>query len=162
MRTITAAVVAGFLAIASVECRSAEPLVHDSAYGFSVAMPTFPKQVESGVSVTPVTFGGPMHDGAAPSCNVQIQNMNVTLNDFRKQSLVQAKALGITLESETPRKVSGKDALLFVSGTRDVKVLSLAVQVGQSIYLVTCFAAADQFPKYEKAFREVLDSFSLD
>ena len=162
MRTITAALVAGVLAIANAESRSAEPLMHDTTYGFSVAVPAFPKQAESGTSVTPVTFGGPIHNGAAPSCNVQIQNMSTTLNDFRAQSIVQAKALGITLESETPRKVSGKDALLFVSARSDLKVLSLAVQVGQGIYLVTCLAATDQFPKYEKAFRGVIDSFTVD
>jgi hypothetical protein len=162
MRTITAAAVAWFLAIASAQCRSAEPLVHDATYGFSLAVPAFPKQVESGTSVTPITFGGPIHDGMAPSCNVQVQNMNATLKDFRAQSLLQAKALGITLESETPRKVSGKDGLLFVSSGNDVKFLSLAVQVEHSIYLVTCLAAKDQFRKYEKAFRGVIDSFSLD
>lgn len=162
MRTITTALVAACLAIANAECRSAEPAVHDTTYGFSVAAPAFPKQTDSGTSVTAITFGGPIHDGAAPSCNVQIQNMNITLKDFRAQSLVQAKALGITLESETPRKVSGKDALLFVSSGHDVKVLSLAIQVGQSIYLATCFAATDQFSKYEKAFRGFMDSFALD
>jgi hypothetical protein len=162
MRTISAAVVAVSLAIASPEGRSAEALVHDTAYGFSVAVPAFPKQVESGISVTPIAFGGPVHDGKAPSCNVQIQNTGTTLNDFRTQSLGQAKALGISLESETPRKVSGKDALMFVSAGRDLKILSLAVEVGKSIYLVTCVAATDQFSKYEKAFRGVIDSFSLD
>jgi hypothetical protein len=162
MRTITAAVVAGSLAIASPQGRSAEPLVHDAAYGFSVAVPAFAKEIESGISITPIAFGGPVHEGKAASCNVQIQNTGATLSDFRTQSLVQAKALGITLESETRRKVSGKDALLFVSSGGELRVLSLAVQVGSSIYLVTCLAATDQFPRYEKTFRSVIDSFSLD
>jgi hypothetical protein len=162
MRMITAAVVAVALTTASPEGRSAEALMHNAAYGFSVAIPAFPKQEDSGISVTPVTFGGPIHDGKAPSCNVQVQNMGATLSDFRTQSLGQFKALGITLESETSRKVSGKDALLFVSSGHDLKILSLAVPVGRSIYLLTCVAPIDQFPTYEKAFRGAIDSFSLD
>jgi hypothetical protein len=162
MRTITAILVAGSVAIASPEGRGAEAVVHDTAYGFSMAVPAFPKQAESGISVTPIVFGGPVHDGKAPSCNVQVQNTGATLDDFRAQSLGQAKLLGIRLESETPRKVSGKDALLFVSSGSDAKILSLAVQVERSIYLVTCVAATDQFRSYEKAFRAVIDSFSLD
>jgi hypothetical protein len=162
MRIITAAVLASSLAVASPQGRSAEPVVHDTTYGFSIAAPAFPKEENSGISVTPITFAGPVRDGKAPSCNVQIQNMGATLSSFRTQSLGQFKALGLTLESETKRKVSGKDALYLVSSGHDIKMLSLAVQVGQSIYLVTCLAAADQFAKYEKAFKGAVDSFSLD
>jgi hypothetical protein len=162
MRIVAAAVVAGSLALTSPEGRSAEALVHSTVYGFSVAVPAFPKQTDSGISVTPIAFSGPVRDGKAPSCNVQIQNMGQSLSEFRTQSLGQFKALGLTLDSETPRKVSGKDALLFVSSGRDLKILSLAVPVGRSIYLVTCLAPADQFSAYEQAFRGVIDSFSLD
>jgi hypothetical protein len=149
-------------AFVSRESRGADALVHSTAYGFSVAMPDFPKQVDVGVSVTPITFGGPLSGGKTPSCNVQIQNMGWTLATFRTQSLGQFKALGLSLDSETPRKVSGKDALLFVSSGHDLKMLSLAVQVKQSIYLVTCVAAIDQFSHYQKTFDQVVDSFSLD
>jgi hypothetical protein len=161
MRIITA-VVAGFLATASPHARSAEALVHDPTYGFSVAIPAFAKQDDIGVSVTPITFAGPLHGGKVPTCNVQIQNMGATLSSFRTQSLGQFKALGITLESEAPRKVSGKDALLLVSSGHDLKILSLAVQVGRSIYLVTCISPLDQFATYEKVFYSVIDSFSVD
>jgi hypothetical protein len=96
MRIITAAVLAGSLAIASAPALTA-----------------------------------PIHNGKAPSCNVQIQNMGATLRDFRTQSLGQLKALGITLESETSRKVSGKQALLFASSGHALSILSLAVQSGR-------------------------------
>lgn len=162
MRMITAVVVAGLLAVSSQQGRAADAVVHDSTYGFSVALPAFPKQDDAGVAVTPITFTGPIHDGKVPSCNVQIQNMDATLDDFRTQSLGQFKALGVTLESEKRRKVSGKDALLLVSSGRDVKILSLAVEVRRSIYLVTCLASISQFPTYEKVFRDLLDSFAID
>ena len=162
MRIVSAAVVAGSLALASLEGRSAEPVVHDTTYGFSIAVPAFPKQQDAGIAVTPITFAGPLHEGKAPSCNVQIQNTDATLSSFRTQSLGQFKALGLTLESEAPRKVSGKDALFLVSSGHDLKIFSLAVQVGRSIYLVTCLAPTDQFQTYEKAFKAAIDSFSLD
>lgn len=162
MRMVITILVAGSLAIASQEGRSAEALLHDPVYGFSVTAPTFPKQDDEGISVTPVSFNGPIHDGKAPSCNVQVQNMGATLSSFRTQSLGQLKALGLSVESETPRKVSGKDALLLVSSGHDVKIISLAVQVRRSIYLVTCLASRDQFPSYEEAFHGVIDSFSVD
>jgi hypothetical protein len=144
------------------ESHSADALVHDFAYGYSIAMPDFPKQVDAGVSVTPLSFSGPLDDGKAPSCNVQIQNTGWSLATFRTQSLGQFKALGLSLDSESPRKVSGKDALLFVSSGHDLKMLSLAVQVGQAIYLVTCVSPVNQFPKYEKTFQHMMDSFSLN
>jgi hypothetical protein len=162
MRTIVAAVLASSLALASGEGRSAEAAIHDATYGFSITAPSFPKEDNTGLTVTPITFTGPVRDGKAPTCNVQIQNMDVTLSAFRSQSLGQFKAVGLTLESEGKRKVSGKDALYFVSSGHDIKVLSLAVQHGPSIYLVTCLAAANQFEKYEKAFQAAMDSFSVD
>jgi len=162
MRMLFSSITATFLGLASPVGRCADVAVHNATYGFSVVAPTFPKQTDSGISVTPVTFSGPLHDGKAPSCNVQIQNMGQSLSDFRTQSLGQFKALGITLESETQRKVSGKDALLLVSSGHDLKFLSLAVPIGSSMYLVTCIAPADQFSTYEQTFRGVIDSFSLD
>ena len=162
MRTIAAAVLASSFAFASTQGRSAESMIHDTTYGFSIATPTFPKEDSTGLTVTPITFAGPMRDGKAPSCNVQIQNMGVTLSAFRTQSLGQFKAVGLTLESESKRKVSGKDALYFVSSGHDMKILSLAVEDGQSIYLVTCLAASAQFGQYERAFQVVMDSFSVD
>ena len=162
MRMITAAMLVSSLAMASTQGHSAEAVVHDATYGFSIAAPAFPKEEDSGISVTPIIFAGPVRDGKAPSCNVQIQNMGATLSSFRTQSLGQLQALGLTLESETIRKVSGKDALYFVSSGHDVKMLSLAVQVRQSIYVVTCMTAANQFAKYEKALKGAIDSFSLD
>ena len=162
MRLIAAAIVGGFLGFTSPEGHSTEALLHSTAYGFSVAAPDFPRQNDAGTSVTPIIFSGPLHDGKTPSCNVQIQNLGWSLSEFRTQSLGQLKTLGLALESETPRKVSGKDALLFVSSGHDVKILTLAVPVERSMYVVTCLATADQFGTYEKAFRGVIDSFSLD
>jgi len=162
MRTIAAAVLAASVALTSPPGRSAESVVHDTTYGFSISAPAFPKEDSMGLSVTPITFTGPVRDGKAPTCNVQIQNMGASLSAFRTQSLGQFKAIGLTLESEAKRKVSGKDALYFVSSGHEVKILSLAVQQGKSIYLVTCLAAADQFAKYEKAFQAAMDSFALD
>lgn len=139
-----------------------EERFHDLTYGFSVAVPDFPKQTDAGITVTPVVFGGPLRDGKTPSCNVQIQNVGGSLSNFRTQSLGQLKALGLSLESETHRQVSKRDALLFVSSGHDLKILSLAVQVDQSIDLVTCVAPISQFPAYEKTFQRVIDSFSVN
>jgi hypothetical protein len=162
MRMKAPVAVLGLLAFTGTEGHGAEALVHSAAYGFSVAVPAFPKQTDPGISVTPVTFSGPMRGGKAPVCNVQVQNMGQTLSEFRTQSLGQFQALGLTLDSETPRKVSGKDALLFVSSGHDLKILSLAVPVERSIYLVTCLAPVDQFSMYEQTFHAVIDSFSVD
>jgi len=158
--SIVAIALAALLAVASSETQ-AEDLVHNSVYGFSVAAPDFPKQTDAGISITPLAFNGPLDAGKAPSCNVQIQNMGWTLSTFRTQSLGQFKALGLTVKSETPRKIGAKDALLLVSTGHDVTLESLAVQVGQSIYLLTCLSPTDQFDKYEHVFKRVVDSFVL-
>jgi ASC-1-like (ASCH) protein len=162
MRTIAVAitVIAALVASPGSGTQSEERF-HDLTYGFSVAVPNFPKETDAGVTVTPVVFGGPLRDGKAPSCNVQIQNVG-TLSNFRIQSLGQLKALGLSLESESRRQVSKKDALLFVSSGHDLKVFSLAVQVDQSIDLVTCVAPLNQFTANEKTFRRVIDSFSVN
>jgi hypothetical protein len=137
-------------------------MLHDPEYGFSVAVPAWPKPTDPAASATPVTFGGPARDGRAPSCDVQIQHMGWTLSDFRAQTLEQFKSLGITVDSESRRRVSNRDALMLVSSGHDLKILSLAVQVDQAIYLVSCIAPVDQFPVYEAAFRRVIDSFALN
>jgi hypothetical protein len=162
MRAMLATAILAGIVIAGPEGHSAEALVHDPVYGFSVALPAFPRQDDAGISITRISFGGPVHDGKAPVCNVQIQNTGGTLSEFRTHSLEQFKTMGITLDSETSRTVSGKEALLFMSTGRDVKILSLAVQVRRSTYLVTCLAPSAQFPSYEKVFRGVIDSFSID
>ena len=162
MRIVFVAMALLSTSASAVAAAPGDGMLHDPGYGFSVAVPAWPKPTDLAASVTPITFGGPSRDGRAPSCDVQIQHMGWTLSDFRTQTAEQFKSLGITVDSESKRRVSNRDALVLVSSGHDLKILSLAVQVDQAIYLVSCIAPVDQFPAYEPVFRRVIDSFSLN
>jgi hypothetical protein len=152
------------LAVLSIAtCLAATPASYvDSVNGFRIVPPAFEANKTFGFTSQPVTFAGPISDAQAPSCNVQIQNMGLTPPRYRELSLNQFKAIGLTVDSDVARKVSGKDAFVWRYSGKGVKAVALAVFVGEQAYLVTCMAASEKYPQYEETFDAAIDSFSLE
>jgi hypothetical protein len=137
-------------------------LYRDAAYGFSIAPPVFPVEKSFGMTVTAVNFQGAIRDGGIPSCNVQIQNVNLTPQKYKELSMNQFSALGLTLDSEESRMVSRRPALFWRVGNTKIKSEGLAVFDTDRVYLVTCLAAATMFDQVEPTFAAAIDSFKID
>jgi surfactin synthase thioesterase subunit len=93
---------------------------------------------------------------------VQIQNIGLTSTKYRELSRSQFKAAGLTVEADTDRNVSGKEATLWRYSGAGIRAIALAVFAGDQTFLVTCLAAAADFEKLESAFTKTIDSFSLE
>ena len=140
------------------------PPYADPVYGFTIQPPKFPA-ASARVGVTPVMFFAPAENGFAGNLNVAVQSTDKTLQEYAELSRGQFEQLKLTLVSEKPLKVSGRDALLWeyegkMQG-RDLHWLALAVPDKGRVYLATCTATPEGFLRNEKAFRAALQSFSL-
>lgn len=141
---------------------AAETLYVDAVNGFRLVPPAFGPSNSLGITSQPVTFTGPAVGGMAPSCNVQIQNLGVKPAKYRELSRNQFKALGLAVESEAARKVSGKEATLWRFSGAGATAMALAVYAGDQVFLLTCMAGTEQFKKNEKSFQATIESFSLE
>ena len=96
---------------------------------------------------------------------VVVQNVTVTAEQYRKLTLRQFKTAGIKLLSESKKKVSGRDALMFNYEGRMqgqlLRWLALAVIDKDKVFLITCTARKDGFGKLEKRFKDCLTSFKI-
>jgi hypothetical protein len=132
--------------------------------GYAIKPPPFApraKMQEGGVMI----MKAPASAGFSANINVMVQLSASSLEEYEKVSLGQFKDMGMTLTKKTPRKVSGRPAVLweFEGGMmgRELRFLSLAVVDRDRVYLVTCTGPKDGFETYEKGFRESVDSFRL-
>ena len=140
-----------------------EPLVYRNAeYGFRLQPPAFPAENDFGISATPVSFQSSVRDGKAATCNVQIQNMDLTPAQYRELSLNQFKTVGLSLDGEEARRVSGKDAMVWRYSGSGIKAIALAVYASKSIYLTTCLAPDARFAEEEARFLATINSFALE
>lgn len=151
----------GTLATCGSQAAAEAPYV-DTVNGFRLVPPAFGPSDTLGVTSQPVTFMGPAVGGMAPSCNVQIQNLGVKPAKYRELSRNQFEALGLAVESEAVRKVSGKEATLWRFSGAGATAMALAVYSGDQVFLLTCMAGTQQFKKNEKSFQATIDSFSLE
>jgi hypothetical protein len=145
--------------------RDAKPSLYtDGLYGFSIQAPPFPKAGPE-VNVIPVMLLGPSEDEFSPNMNVVVQNTSISFSDFAEMSRKQFKAAGLKIAEETPSTVGGRDALTWVyEGVlqgRELRWLARAIATKDRIYLITYTSLAKSYAKYEKAFRESLESFTL-
>ena len=150
-----------FLLLASGVVCASTPYV-DPANGFRLDPPAFEPSNSLGINSQPVTFTGPLLGGHAPSCNVQVQNIGLDSIKYRELSRSQFKAAGLTLEAETDRNVSGKEATLWRYSGAGIRAVALAVFAGDQTFLVTCLSASADFDKFESVFTNTIDSFSLE
>ena len=142
---------------------SSEPQIYRSTeYGFRLQPPTFPVENAFGISATPVTFQGPVKDGGAATCNVQVQNVNFTPAQYRELSLNQFKAMGWSVDSEESRQVSDKDATIWYYGGPGIKGIALAVFAGSRVYLTSCLAPEATYADEKARFLATINSFALE
>jgi hypothetical protein len=136
----------------------------DTAYGFSIEPPSFPKG-EAG-NVSRALFFAPAEKGFANNVNIMVQHVSMTAEDYQKTSLDQFKEMGWEVKETQKRKVGDKDALFFdyagKTNDKNLRWLALAVVAKDRVYLVTCTALAETFDSCEKEFRKCLDSFKLE
>ena len=154
MKTILIATLISFAAGAAVAWTAAEgpkrlPTVYmDGRYGFSMQPPDFPK------------------GGFASNINVMIQNVGLTMDQYRELSNGQFKQMELKILSETRKKIGGKDAILWEyegkSQGRALHWMSLAVSDGERVFLITGTATQDEWETASKQFRTCLDSFKFE
>lgn len=168
MKPALAAISIGLLLAAAalaLPARDPKPSVYtDGTYGFSIQAPAFPKAPAS-ASVSLAIFSAPAEDGFGSNMNVVVQNVAVTLDEYREASLGQFKTAGMKVNSETRSKISGHDAVVWdYEGTlqgRELRWLAAVIGTKDRIFLVTCTALKKHFQKNEKEFRKSLESFKL-
>ncbi len=136
----------------------------DSRNGYSFQPPLFPMPPKDS-QFTAVVLLAPAQDGFSSNVNVTIQTVSMTLEEYCKLSADQFKAAGFKVNSESRKKVAGKDAVLWdYEGRqqgRDLRWLALAVIRKESILLATCTALKGRFEKLEKEFKACLDSLTV-
>jgi hypothetical protein len=136
----------------------------DGVHGFSIRPPEFPIDPQ-GINVTPVMFFAAPENGFSSNVNVGVQKVSMTADAYYDLSIKQFKTAGLTVNSDSRTKVSGKDAIrLDYEGTlqgRELRWLALAVVEKERVILVTATSPKASFEKYEKQFRACLDSFKL-
>jgi hypothetical protein len=159
---VVALVAVGVLVAAQVVA-PAGPSYVDPAYGFSIRGPAFPK-VDQG-TVIPVMFCAPAENSFASNVNIIVESRTTTREAYRKASLDQFKTMGFTVTSDKDATIAGKDAFLVnYEGTmqgRDVRWLAMCVIDTNRVFVITCTALKEGFPKVEKEFLACVNSFKL-
>jgi hypothetical protein len=153
-------------ASSSLPDKSAVNAYSDATYGFSMATPSFPQPQQDRAVIA--IYQAPSEDDFSANVTVMVDPVKTTRKDYVQASMS-------TMETTNPRanvrslvemKVSGKDAeLLDYDATmagRRLRFLQLLVVAEARVYVVTCTAPLDKFPKYEAQFRKCIDSFRLD
>ena len=171
MKTILIATLISFAAGAAVAWTAAEgprrlPTVYmDGRYGFSMQPPDFPKGGKD-TSTMAASFAAFPKGGFASNINVMIQNVGLTMDQYRELSNGQFKQMELKILSETRKKIGGKDAILWEyegkSQGRALHWMSLAVSDGERVFLITGSATQDDWEAASKQFRTCLDSFKFE
>ena len=136
----------------------------DETYGFAIRPPAFPAAAK-GVNVIPIMMLAAPENRFASNVNIVVQEKATTREEYRKLSLDEMQAAGLELLSDKDATVSKRDALQFeyqgYQQGNHLRWLALAVIDKERVYVVTCTALKDDYPKYEAAFKGCLESFEL-
>ena len=136
----------------------------DGTYGFTIQAPPFAVAAE-GSSALRVLMFDPAESGFSANVNVVVQHVSMTADEYRDLTLKQFKEAGFKLHTDSKKKVSGRDALVFdYEGTQqgqEMRFLSLAVIEKSRVFLATCTALKADFEKQAKGFNECLDSLTF-
>jgi hypothetical protein len=138
----------------------------DETYGYSIELPKFPG-ANPNSNATAFIVTGPPANGFAPNVNVTIQGISTTLKAYRDLSVAQFDQLGLKVNSEKERKVSGREAIEFdyegklPQADKAFRFLALAVVEKERIVLVTCTATPQTFPAVEAEFHACIDSMKF-
>jgi len=170
-RTVTAVVLGAAMLIAAGAYLFAagaagaprEAMYVDAAYGFSLQPPAFPKADKG--TVVPAMFFAPSYNGFSNNVTMMIRNVSTNRDVYRKELIETNKANGTKMISDRDLTVSGKDACLVnaenTQKEHNYRYLSLAVFDTNRVYILTCTATLESYPKMEKEFMACVDSFAL-
>jgi hypothetical protein len=159
------AILAGPQAATAVE----EDRYVDRSFGFSFSKPRFTPSEEKGVATVAVTLAGSPVGSFAPNVNVLIQNLETTLDSYKKQQREELKAIGWEVLEQSLGQIGGSPALrTHARGSLqglEVEFLAIAMIGGETkkkVIVLTCTATSAQFPLYEAEFDRVVTSFGLE
>jgi len=138
----------------------------DPVYAFSMAAPVFAetKQDRSIIAI----FQAPPEDGFTPNVTVMVDPIKTTRKDYMTDNMSTMAGTNprANIRSLKELQVSGKDAeVLDYDATmtgRRMRFLQLLVIADDRVYVLTCTAPLDSYPKYEAQFQKCVDSFRLD
>jgi hypothetical protein len=161
---VFAAATGVFLACTVVAAVRGPSVYQDSVYGFSINAPAFPA-AGKGANVVPVVMMAPADEGFSSNVNVSVQTVAVSRDAYRDLSTAQFKQAGWKVNAQRNATVSGKDAIFWdyegTQGGKELRWLALTVVDTDRVYIITCTALKEAFPKYEKEFQACLNSFRL-
>ena len=146
--------------------RAAKPSQYTNAvYGYSIVPPAFAKAEKDGAAQT-VSFFAPARKGFATNLGIIVQMVKMTLDEYCDLSTGQFKQAGLKIVSETRKKVSGKNAVLWeYEGTLqqgELKWIALAVIDTDRVFLITGTTTPAEYAQVEKELRASLDTFAIE
>lgn len=136
----------------------------NGVYGFSIQPPAF-APVEKDSSVQAAMFFAPARNGFAANLNVMVQQVKMSLDEYSTLSKGQFKQAGLKVLSETRKKISGRDAVLWeyegeLQG-RGLRWMALAVADTNRVFLITGTSTQADDDAVAKEFKASLESFKL-
>jgi len=133
----------------------------DPRYGFSISPPVFDRPSGKLVSVTPVLFAGAAIAGQAPSCNVQIQFIDLSIGQFMAVSEGQIAQMGTPVSDASEKEHKGHAAIEMLWKMQNMMVLSVAIKAKDRYFVLTCMAPNEVFYQYEDEFRRSIETFEV-
>jgi hypothetical protein len=139
----------------------------DRSLGFSFSKPDFAPSDERGASAVAVSLAGASQGSLAPSVNVVVQNLETTLDEYAQRQRAELESIDWELLEQSRTQIGARPALrTHARGSlqgREVEFLAIAaMRDGKQMFVLTCTAAAADFPLYAAEFERVVTSFSLE
>jgi hypothetical protein len=136
----------------------------DARHGFTITPPAFPRGEKQATGMAVSFFGSPK-DGFSSNVGVMVQGAKMTADEYSELTNGQFKQLEFAVLSETRKKVSGKDAILWEyegeTQGRALRWMALAVVDAERVILVTGTALKADYEPVAKEFKASLESFKL-
>jgi len=138
----------------------------DPVYAFSMAAPSFAETKQDRALIA--IFQAPAEDGFTPNVTVMIDPVKTTRKEYMTDNMKTMAGTNprANVRSLKELQLSGKDAeVLDYDATmagRRLRFLQLLVVAEDRVYVLTCTAPLDSYPKYEAQFQKCVDSFRLD
>jgi len=153
-----------FLLLIAVSGKVDASEYRDTSNGFSLQIPQF-DAIDS-LSAQVLTIAGPPTRGFAPNCNVQIQAVNMSLDDFVELTLRQFEGAGFEVIESSRIGISGRDAQRWhyngsLHGT-EFEWLAVVVPKSNRFFLLTCTALKDKYEETATIFEDTIQSFRVD
>lgn len=153
-----------FLAAPRTVAAPASATFVDPVHRFSVEVPALGRP-DAAPAVGRLVVAGPMIDGFATNCNVQVQYPRMEHAEFIELSLQQFSAAGFPVVANEAVEVSGLPAArMEYRGSLDgqaLRFLALVVTDAERVVMLTCAAPEARFEAERAELGRVLASFAV-